>query len=207
MKRKLFIFLGFILLFLICLFVFKTPIMKGMANFLIAENEANHTLNYGFVLSGGAFDRGNKAASLYKEGKILQFMCTGKNQSPDLKALGTDTLESDLTKLQMVKQGVPDSLIYLLKEGTSTLEESEAILVYCKTNNIKEIGVISSKFHTKRVHQVFTKKFKKEGIEVFIYGAPSSMYNEMEWWQNEYGLIALNNEYIKQLYYLVKYRE
>lgn len=179
--------------------------MRGMANFLIVEKETNHTLKYGFVLSGGAFDRGNKAALLYQEGKILQFICTGKNQSPDLKALGTDTLESDLTKLQMVKQGVVDSLIFLLKEGTSTLEESEAILAYCKTNKIKEIGIISSRFHTKRVHQVFTKKFRKEGIEVFIYGAPSSMYNEMEWWQSEYGLIALNNEYIKQLYYLIKH--
>ncbi|MEZ4929226.1 MAG: hypothetical protein R2777_04355 [Chitinophagales bacterium] len=44
-------------------------------------------------------------------------MCTGKNQSPDLKALGTDTLESDLTKLQMVKQGVSDSFNICLKKA------------------------------------------------------------------------------------------
>lgn len=179
--------------------------MKAMAQFLIKENEATHIVEYGVVLSGGAFDRGNAAALLYKNGDIQQFVCTGKNQSPDLKAFGTDTLESDLTKLQMTKQGVPDSLIYLIKEGTSTLEESEAILTFCKNNSIKEIAIISSKFHTRRVHQVFTQKFKKDKIEVFIYGAPSSVYKELEWWQNEYGLIALNNEYIKQLYYLLKF--
>lgn len=204
MKKKIIGFFSILLLLVVILFLARLTIMRSLAEFLIVENEVNF-VEYGVVLSGGAFDRGNKAAELYIEGKIAKFICTGANQSPDLKALGSDTLESDLTKLQMIKGGVPDSVILLLKKGTSTLEESEAILLFAKERDLEEIVIISSKFHTRRVKQVFLNKFREQGIDVLIQGAPSSSYEELKWWENEYGLIALNNEYIKQLYYLIKY--
>lgn len=204
MKRKLQSILTILFILLISLFAFKSLILKGLAKYLIVENEFTYIEN-AFVLSGGAFDRGNKAAELWNSNKINKIICTGANQSPDLKVLKFDTLESDLTKLQIIKNGVPEEQVSLLKLGTSTLEESEVILKYCIENNIDEIVLISSKFHTKRIQQVFKKKFKKENIQIYIVAAPNSVYNEMEWWENEYGLIALNNEYIKQLYYLFKY--
>lgn len=204
MKRKILNIL-FLIIFL-CLIVFslRKVIFKGMAQFLIVEDDITFVEN-AFVLSGGAFDRGSLAAQLWKDNKIKNIICTGKNKSPDLKALNFDTLESDLTKLQILKFGVPTNVVSLLKEGTSTLEESNVILNYCLINKINEIVVVSSKFHTKRVEQVFRNKFEKENVKVFIVGAPSSVYNEMNWWKSEYGLIALNNEYLKQIYYFIKY--
>lgn len=203
MKRKLFILVGILVFGVLGILVFRSTILRGFAQYLIVNEPFEHC-QYGFVLSGGAFDRGNKAAELYNTGKIEKIICTGANQSPDLKAFGTDTLESDLTKLQIMKSQVPDSAIELLKKGTSTQEESEAILAFCLNNNIKEIVLISSSFHTRRVKQVFKKKFKEANIATYIQGAPSSVYNEMKWWQNEYGLIALNNEYFKIAYYKLK---
>ena len=185
-------------------FILRYPILRSFASFLIVEDEIEYVAQ-GFVLSGGAFDRGNKAAELFLDGKIGQFVCTGANQSPDIMALGIDTLESDLTKLQMLKMGVPSNKIKLIKEGTSTQEESEIILEYALENQLQELVVISSKFHTRRVKQVFVNKFEKEGVTVLIQGASSSSFDEMKWWESEYGLIAINNEYLKQLYYLIKY--
>ena len=48
-------------------------------------------------------------------------------------------------------------------------------------------------------------KFAQKGIQVSIKGAASSSYSENEWWKSENGLIALNNEYIKLIYYFMKY--
>jgi uncharacterized SAM-binding protein YcdF (DUF218 family) len=205
MKSKLVKMLVLLFLIMISSFIFRASIFRVVANYLIVETNYN-SIEYAFVLSGGAFDRGNKGAALYHEGKVKHFVCTGANQSPDIMALGIDTLESDLTKLQLVKMGVPEAAITLIKEGTSTLEEAEIILSFCKAQGLDSILLISAKFHTRRVYQVFTKQqFTEAGIYVCFQGAPSSLYDEMNWWKSEYGLIALNNEYLKQLYYLVNY--
>lgn len=186
------------------LFTFKKVILKALGNYLIVEDKITYIEN-AVVLSGGAFDRGNKAAELWHEKIISTIICTGENLSPDLKALNIDTLENQITKTQLIRKGVPNENIYLISKGTSTFEEAEVILNYCLRNELKEILIISSKFHTKRIQQVFKNKFKENGIQVSIAGASSSNYEEMKWWESENGLIALNNEYIKLFYYFVKY--
>ncbi len=170
---------------------------------MIYENEITDQFPVAFVLSGGSYDRGNHAAAVFKSGVVESIVCTGENQSPDLKVFfeDKDILESTLTKMQIVKMGVPDSLVILLNKGSSTLEESDHILAYCLENDIDRCIIISSKFHTRRIKQVFKKKFKDNGIELYITGAPSSGFDEMQWWKSEGGLIAVNNEYIKQGYY------
>ncbi|MCD8529246.1 MAG: YdcF family protein [Chitinophagales bacterium] len=203
MKRFLYISIAIFSIVFFLSILFHKTILISFARYLMVE-DTFASIENGFVLSGNAYDRGTHAATLYNKGKIRKIICTGENQSPDLKVFGNEYYESDLTKMQMLKNNVPDSAIIILKKGTSTLEEADAILAYCKENNIDEIALISGKFHTRRVQSVFKKKFKKENIRVLISGAPSSAYNELQWWQNEYGLIALNNEYIKLFYYRFK---
>lgn len=192
-----------LILLLTLAFVFRYNILRSFSNFLIVENDFGYVDSI-FVLSGGAFDRGNETAKLFNESRTRRIVCTGANYPPDFKALKLDMLESELTRKNIISQIPDSSKVKLLKIGTSTLEESDAILAYCKENKIRECIILSSKFHTRRVKNVFTKKFKKEGIKVYIKGAGSSSYSESEWWKSEDGLIALNNEYVKLLYYMVK---
>ena len=128
MKRKRVIFLLASLAILILIYGLRANILKGFAGFLIVENEFVQ-VEYAFVLSGNAFDRGNKAAELYHKGKVATFVCTGANISNDIKSLGLDTLESDLTHLQLLKNGVPETQIINFPKGTSTIEESDFIFL------------------------------------------------------------------------------
>src|ERR1019366_2285354 len=109
-----------------------------------------------------------------------------------------DTLEADMTVANLKRQGIPDSLIVEIRDGTSTKEESKIILDYCKQNDLKKIMILSSKLHTHRVQEVFKKKLKQAGIEVVVRGAHNSRFDEMLWWQDEDGLIAVNNEWLKR---------
>lgn len=203
MSKKSSIRISSVIILLILAFVFRNNILRSFATFLVVENEFEH-IETAFVLSGGAFDRGNQAALLLNEKKIDKVICTGANQPPDFKALNLDMLESELTRKHIIAQ-IPDSTkVTLLKIGTSTLEESEAILAFCKAENISECVIVSSKFHTRRIKNSFKKKFEKEGIKIYISGAASSSFEENNWWKSENGLISLNNEYIKLFYYLVK---
>lgn len=199
-KRKFLLFL----LFLGLIYFQRVYILSAFGNFLVYENDIEF-IETAFVLSGGAFDRGNKTAVLINENKIEKVICTGANKPPDFKALKIDMLESELTRKKIISQIKDSTKVSLLKVGTSTLEESEIILEYCLKNKLKECVIISSKFHTRRIKNVFLKKFKKEGIDVFIVGAASSSFDEDTWWESENGLINLNNEYIKLLYYFVKH--
>ena len=114
-------------------------------------------------------------------------------------------LESELTKLYIESLGLSETVTTVIPEGTSTMEESDVILQYLTDNGISSCIIVSSKFHTRRVRRVFKDKLEDEGIQVLITGAPSRSYEEDKWWQSENGLLAVNNEYVKLLYYWLKY--
>lgn len=154
-----------------------------------------------FVLGGGSYDRGFKAARLWHQGFAPQIICTGSYISGTVKSLDLNYTEAELTQMRVRSLDVDSVLVSALNIGTSTMEESEMILDYCLLNDWNKVIIVSDCFHTKRIRDVFENKFKEAGIETVIIGAPSSRYKEDEWWKEEAGLIMVNNEYIKHLYY------
>jgi uncharacterized SAM-binding protein YcdF (DUF218 family) len=193
-----------LLFFCFLLFFLRIEILKCVGNFLICEDKIPAEVSHVFVLSGNSYDRANAASELSKTSAIEHFICTGENQIPDMKVCCPSTFECDFTEMQLLKKGIDSSKIIILRKGTSTLEESEEILKFCKEKNIKSTVVLSNIFHTRRIHNVFVKKYKKEGIDVLIKGAADSKYSELTWWQSEAGLLAVNSEFIKLAYYLIK---
>jgi uncharacterized SAM-binding protein YcdF (DUF218 family) len=186
---------------MVVLFALRFPILRGLGNALVYENDLERS-EVLFVLSGSPYDRGSEAARLFGDGWAQRIVCTGGIVPPDFKALGLTYRESDLLRQRLLNLGIPDSLIEVLPEGTSTKEEADVILAYCRDKHIRSAMVVSSKFHTRRIKQVFRRKFKKAGIALCIRGAPSTLYQERAWWKSEQGLLTVNNEYVKMLWYL-----
>lgn len=202
-KRGL-ICLGGMLVILGALFVFRYPIMRGAGNFLIKEDLVTDC-QVMFVLSGNSWDRGREAAKLVQEGAADQVLCTGEEVNSALKTMGIHLNNADLTRKIMIDHGADSTQVGTLPIGTSTWEEYEAILAYCQQEGVTRAMVVSSKFHTRRIQRVFRDGFEEAGIELVVRGAPESGFDESEWWKQESGLIFLNNEYVKLLYYAVKY--
>ncbi len=204
MRRKILIAFGVLFLAAVLVFLFRKPLLQAASGGLIEQN-ALQKAEALFVLSGNSYDRGNEAVKILTGGYTSLIICTGANPVVELKSLNIDTLESDMIVANLHRQLIGDSLIVQLKEGTSTIEEAEAILRYCRAKNFKRVVVLSSLLHTARVNSVFREKFEKVGIELIVRGAPSSRFKESEWWKSEEGLIAVNNEWIKTVYYWWKY--
>ena len=183
--------------------VFKAPILRSFSNFLIRQDTPERA-DLMVVLSGSAFDRGNEGARLYKEGFAKKIVCPGGNLEELFLIIGDTVYESDLCRKNVIRNGVSDSFVTALHYGTSTREEADTILGYCKEHQIKKIIVVTTLFHTRRAGKVYKERFAREGITVLMRGAHASDYEEDRWWQSEYGLINLNNEYMKTLYYLLK---
>jgi uncharacterized SAM-binding protein YcdF (DUF218 family) len=183
-------------------FVLKVPILQAMGNNLRSEDEPVKT-RYLFVLSGGAYDRGHEAARLYKAGLVDTLVCTGENIQQNLLALGIDINEAQLTDSALVLFGVPQERIIVVPKGTSTLQEASVIRDFCLKKGQLRASVLSDKFHTGRAKELIKPILKKEGIGLTMIGSPSSQYDEDRWWDSENGLIMVNNEYAKKLYYLL----
>jgi uncharacterized SAM-binding protein YcdF (DUF218 family) len=193
-----------LLVLLALVFVFRRPLMRTVGNFLIHEDELR-TSEVIFVLSGNPADRAQEAARLIKSGWAPRVVCTG-SQIPILFEVIDVTLdEADLSKIALCESGINEQQIEVLHIGSSTREESQAILTYCKQMNIKRLIVVSDKFHTHRINYAFRSLFEDAGVELILRGAPSSGYDEQMWWAEEAGLLMVNNEYVKLFYYFLKY--
>jgi hypothetical protein len=202
------IVLGVTLTFFICLFIYRNSILAGIGHFLtVAESPAATSSNQTFfVLGGNGFERGKGAALLANEFPTSQFICTGGGDTlNEMQALGLDYTSSDLTRKCMIENGVDSIRVTKLGMATSTYEESEEILAYCINNNLKEISVVSSDFHLRRMSLVFAEKFQEKGIVVHFFGTETKYFKAESWWTFEAGLITTFNEYIKLVYYVFKY--
>jgi uncharacterized SAM-binding protein YcdF (DUF218 family) len=193
-----------VLTFLVLIFIlFGRPILRGVGNFLIAEDEISQA-DAIFVLGGNNYDRSLKALDLLQSGWAPIIYTLGENVSLDLTILGYEIPDAILSQEFLMDYGLSLDQVIPLVKGTSTLEESEAILSLCREKGYSKIIVVSDKFHLRRISFVFKKKFSDQHITVLLAGAPNSMYNEQYWWQFESGLIMLNNEYVKLVYYAIK---
>lgn len=179
-------------------------LLRAAGDLLVREDPVHHA-DAVFVLGGSAMDRGSEAARLYAMGVSGRFVFTGAPVSPDLQALGIDSTEAACTRHIAVQQGLPAALAQALNKGTSTEEEAEALLPVALAMGADTVMVVSTPFHLRRVRFVFQDRFRQAGITVLLHGAPSTLFDERYWWRKEEGLLMCANEYIKLVYYHLKY--
>ncbi len=198
----------FTVLFLLglAMWMLREPLMRGVGDFLIETDEDCHG-DVMYVLGGAPFDRGNAAAQLIRYGCVTKAYCTGSNIQQAEKAMGRTITEADLTVAAAVRSrgGVDPARILPFRYGTSTQEEAEGALHHAMGLGVDTIVVLSTEFHTRRVGQVFRKRFEGSGITVKVLAAKSTEYDPNAWWKSEQGLLMVNNEYVKTLYYAFKY--
>ncbi len=186
-------------------FLLRQVWLPVVALLLINENELQKA-DVIIVLSGSGYDRGNEAARLFHEGYAPVVICPGGNDALEFEILNMKMKESELAKMNLVRLGVPDSAVHVILAGTGTKEEADTLGSIVREMQLQKVILLTSKIHTARAARVFKKKFSGLNVHLIVYGVPSSRYNEMEWWQTEEGLIAINNEWIKTIYYFFRKR-
>lgn len=158
-----------------------------------------------YVLGGGPVERGARGAELLREGRCDTLVTTGVNIHRVLQAEGVLFTEAELTARSAYRAGADSMRVRLLAEGTSTWEEAASVLRDAQAHGYDSIAIVSTEFHLRRVRRVFQKHFDGSGIAVFTTAAYNPQYDHRAWWESEEGLLMLNNEYVKALYYALKY--
>lgn len=182
----------------------RYKVLHAMGACLIVEDELSHA-DAIYVLGGSPFDRGSHAAVLLLNGVAPLAYSTGSNCSSILKAEGREVSEAAVTRMAAIRAGASPQRILPFPFGTSTFEEAQGVLYHARSLGLDTIVVLTTDFHTRRVGKVFRKRFAGSGIQVLVASAPSSDYDPDQWWNSEQGLLMVNNEYVKSLFYALKY--
>ena len=186
------------------LWSFRFPILRQMGEHLAAVDPLDR-VEVVYVLGGASLERGEEAAVVIEQGFAPRAVFTGGNVPSVLEAEGIAKVEAQVSLDAAVRAGLDPVVGEILAEGTSTMEEAIAILAHAKAHGYTKVMILSSTFHMRRVGFVFRDRFRKEGIEVILHGAKARTYSEERWWESEEGLLTVNNEYTKLVYYWLKY--
>lgn len=196
-----------LLLLLVLAFAFRSRILTGIADYLVVDDRLQ-LADAIFLLNSEYNTRPFRAGELYQQGLAPVIVIARSENTPvvDLGLLPNDT---DISVGMMEKLGVPPEKIIILPYPggvTSTVDEAAAFRQYAEANQVRSFILVTSAFHTRRARWIFEKAFTGYPLRLETAAVPYKNFDQTNWWKNEGGLITLNNEYIKLIYYFFKYR-
>jgi len=197
-----------ILLLCTLLVSLRVPILTGMADFLIVNDTPLTKVDLIFVLNGDINTRPFFASDLYLQG-LAPRVAIARSEKLPTEVMGLVDNSTDIAVNVMKSRGVPAeniSVLNILGPVTSTFDEALALRQYVENNEIHSIILVTSAFHSRRARWVLEKELAGLPLTLQVAAAPHLAFSASNWWQSEEGLIYLNNEYVKLIYYWLKYR-
>lgn len=188
------------LLFILQFAVFRHFWLTQLGSFLIYQDNiapADAIL----VLGGGEKERALQGIELAKKNFGGWMMFTGDCLQP---IFGEDTHWALEAQKLAVFNGLPKDRTIPILNSTSTLDDAVLSKKICLEKHFRSLIVVSEPFHTRRAHFVFNKVYKNSGIKIMVYPVQNSWYKGDNWWKSKNGFWAVNMEWQKMLYYLLK---
>ena len=163
------------------------------------------------VMSGSATyrERADWAAKLYREGRAPIVILTNDS----LKS-GWDNKEErnpyfyELAARELQRLGVPESKIQVVSDiALGTYEESVGVRDYASAHQLKRLLVVTSAYHTRRTLWSLRHACEGSGIEIGIDSPPPGWQTPApaRWWWRRWGWKVVAGEYVKLIYYWMRY--
>ncbi len=190
-------------LLLVC-YVFRAPLLTGVAQAWVV-NDPPAKADAIVVLGGKPELRPYEAARLYHAGiaPLILYMDVKPSQAA---RQGLVLSEKEFTRRVLLSNDVPDTAIAAVGNGVATTyDEARAVRAWLATNSAKSILLATDLSHTRRARWIFQKELEGTGVQVHVHAIQQKEYGLTNWWQHEEGLVAFQNEFIKSLYYHLKY--
>jgi uncharacterized SAM-binding protein YcdF (DUF218 family) len=161
------------------------------------------------VLSGSSsyLERTQKAAELFRQGRAPVVLLTNDHTRGGWsQPLQTNPYFVDRATEELIKQGVPAERIRIVP-GVAESTRSEALIVkdYAAAHGFRSVLIITSAFHSRRALRTFRTSFAGTGIIVGLDPSSGSWTSAALWWLSPSGWRDVAGEYIKLVYYWLKY--
>jgi uncharacterized SAM-binding protein YcdF (DUF218 family) len=175
-----------------------TPLLRGVANFLVVEDSLRPAAAI-VALGGQTPFREMEAARLYRSGfgpNVFIVREAPNAESDALKQLGIKKPQTwELSRAVLIQQGVPPEAIVIPKdEAIGTLEELQAVYAALEHKNAAVI-LVTSKYHTRRTR--LTWHYVTGGrSQAIVRAASGDPFDPERWWQQRRFVLSVVREYL-----------
>jgi uncharacterized SAM-binding protein YcdF (DUF218 family) len=204
--RKILILLLVPVLLLGGLYVFRDAALAAVGNFLVVRDKLEPA-DIIFVLNGDPTVRPGHAAALLRQGMGKKVVIARAEDSEGVQ-FGAYPNVTDTNIIMLKSLGVPDgSIVQLRPPGgvKHTKDEADALLGYTREYGIHSVIIVTSDLHSRRARFIFKKVLAGSPVRVMLAPISDRKYGADNWWKQEEGLIGCQNEYLKLVYYHLKY--
>jgi uncharacterized SAM-binding protein YcdF (DUF218 family) len=106
----------------------------------------------------------------------------------------------------LLKLGVPETAIEIFgSELSNTYQEAAALREWAVRTHARSVIVPTEAFSSRRVRWVVEHELAGTGVQVQVPALDDIDYSPSDWWKDEKGVVAFQNEVIKYVYYRLKY--
>jgi uncharacterized SAM-binding protein YcdF (DUF218 family) len=164
------------------------------------------------ILGGSANykERAHEAARLLLDGHSQRILVTNdNNRGPWSRAEQRNLFFYERSFEELRNAGVPAERVQLLPQPVSgTHEEAELVRQYANDHGFQSVLVVTSAYHSRRALWTFSRVFRDTGIKIGLAAAPPKVESPRPatWWLTRRGWRLVPTEYVKMIYYVVKYR-
>lgn len=184
----------------------RIVILRDVGIFLVVRDQLSPS-DIIFVLNGDPNTRPFEAARLWRAGFSPRVVIARAADSA-LSRAGVVPNTTDLCISALEHSDVPPSYISQITSArgvTSTFDEARLLRDFVIENGIRRVIVVTSTFHTRRARWIISKELRGTPASLLMWPVGDPKYDEGNWWREEDGLIAVQNEYLKLLYYAVRH--
>ncbi|MCP4049924.1 MAG: YdcF family protein [bacterium] len=186
-----------ILFFCICVFIVLIIvhpfILRLSGRFLIYDTDFE-SADIAIVLSGAGGSRVKKAVDIYKKNKVPGLLMTG---GPIFLSSYSEYMSEYAQHL-----GVPSKDIMIETMSFSTKDNAVNSFEKISDMDLESVVIVTSKFHTRRSYEVFTKVFGNSDIKIYIAGADDNIDYD-NWWKSHDMIERIFIEWAKYIWYKV----
>lgn len=163
------------------------------------------------VLGGSANyrERSREAAKLVLEGRAPRVLITNDNMTGPWSSADQRNLFYYERSLKVITNaGVPaNSIEVLMQPVSSTQDEAELVREYAKQHGLHSVLIVTSAYHSRRALWTFSQAFRDTGIRIGLISVKPGDQSPRPatWWLSIRGWRLVPTEYVKMLYYVIKY--
>ena len=198
-----------LLAFVVIAFVFWL-VAWGAAKLLIVSAPLTRADAIVVMAGSAAFrERTQRAAELYGEGRAAKIILTNDNQKAGWASDEQRNIPySELAARRLRRQGVPEGAIETLPETVSgTYDEALLLRKYAEARGLHSLLVVTSAYHSRRALWTLQQTFSRTPITIGLEAVPPGQQapSPTLWWLHFRGWQMVPGEYVKMIYYHVRF--
>jgi uncharacterized SAM-binding protein YcdF (DUF218 family) len=182
----------------------RESVLLGAAELWIVSDPVSRG-NAIVVLGGGLEMRPFVATELWRRG-LADKILISQGSEERAASMGGIPSDSELNRQALLRMGVPAGAIEKFGiASTNTRDEAVALREWAERNAASAFIIPSEIFSARRVRWIFRREFFGTAVRIEVPSFEAPGYTRWNWWKTEKGLVAFRTEFLKYMYYRLKY--